>query len=90
MGALNIFNRKLAAGEEELLPAAMVKRFLASENRLRVWRDHRGLPAVALAQRAGIALLFVTQIETGKREGTVETMRKLASALSITIDDLVG
>jgi DNA-binding XRE family transcriptional regulator len=84
------FKERLATGEEELLPAAMVDAILEGESRVRVWREHRGLTAAALAKQAGIASAYLSQIETGKREGTVDTYRKLASALGITLDDLIG
>ncbi len=90
IAAVEIFRRKLAAGEEELVPAEIVDRILNGENRIRVWREHRGLTSDALAGKAGIAQGFLSQIETGRREGTVETLRKIADALSLTIDDLVG
>jgi transcriptional regulator with XRE-family HTH domain len=80
----------LATGEEELLPSAIVDAILDGQNRVRVWREHRGLTAAALAKQAGIASAYLSQIETGKREGTVEADRKLASALGITLDDLIG
>ena len=89
IAAVEIFRRKLAAGEEELVPAEIVNRILNGENRIRVWREHRGLTSDALAGKAGIAQGFLSQIETGRREGTVETLRKIADALSLTIDDLV-
>ncbi len=84
------FKERLATGEEELLPSAIVDAILDGQNRVRVWREHRGLTAAALAKQAGIASAYLSQIETGKREGTVETYRKLAAALGITLDDLVG
>jgi DNA-binding XRE family transcriptional regulator len=84
------FQRRLAAGEEELVPADVVERLLSGENRIRVWREHRGMSATALAEKANIAQPFLSQLETGKREGTVETLRKSAASLSLTIDDLVG
>ncbi|ACL60536.1 helix-turn-helix domain-containing protein [Methylobacterium nodulans] len=84
------FRRKLAAGEEDLIPAEIVERLLGGENRIRVWREHRGLTAKALAEKAGIAQPFLSQIETGRREGTIDTLRKLAQALNLTLDDLVG
>lgn len=87
--AVEAFRRKLAAGEEELLPAAMVDRVLAGESLVRVWRDHRGLTSKALAEKAGIAQAYLSQIEAGKREGTTDTLRKLATALGVSIDDLV-
>lgn len=88
--ALSEFRRRLAVGEEELIPAAMVDRLLSGENPIRVWREHRGLTATALADRAGIAQGYLSQIETGKREGTIETFRKLVAVLGVSIDDLVG
>ena len=88
--AVTEFRRLFAAGEEELVPAAVVDRLLSDENRVRVWREHRGLKAGELAGKAGIAPAYLSQIETGKREGTVETYRKLAEALSISLDDLLG
>lgn len=84
------FRRTFAAGEEELIPFEIVDRLLAGENRIRVWREHRELTTAAFAARAGIAQPLLSQIETGKRDGTVDTLRKIAGALSVTIDDLAG
>ncbi|GJE18923.1 helix-turn-helix domain-containing protein [Methylobacterium marchantiae] len=88
--AFDRFEKRLASGEEELVPSEIADRILDGENRIRVWREHRGLSAKALAEKAGIAKPFLSQIETGKREGTVDTLRKIADALKLTIDDLVG
>ena len=83
------FNERLTSGEEELVPAAIVDRLVAGENAIRVWREHRGLSANSLAEKAGIAQAFLSQIETGKRDGTVTTLKKIADALSVTVDDLI-
>ena len=82
------FREKLAAGEEELVPAEIVSRLLAGENPVRVWREWRGLTARALAEAAGVTPAFLSQIEGGQRDGSFETMRKLAAALGVTLDDL--
>lgn len=87
--AIAQFERRLAAGEEEFVPSEMVDRILAGENRVRVWREHRGLSVSALAEKAGIAQPYLSQIETGKREGTLQTMKKIADALKLTVDDLI-
>ena len=76
--------QKLAAGEEELIPAEIVDRLFGGANRIRVWRG------LTMAAQAGIAQPFLSQIETGKRDGTGETVRTIADALSVTLDDLVG
>lgn len=88
--SVQAFRRRLAEAAEELIPAAMVDRLLAGENRIRVWREHRGLTVRALAEKSGVGQPFLSQIETGKREGTVDTLRKIASALSVSLDDLAG
>lgn len=87
--AVRRFRAALAAGEEELLPADLVDRLLSGENPLRVWREFRGLTVKALAEEAGVASSYLSQIETGKRAGTVETLGRLAAILRTTIDDLV-
>ncbi|WP_375460157.1 helix-turn-helix domain-containing protein [uncultured Enterovirga sp.] len=88
--AVKDVQRRLASGEEELIPAALVDRILAGESRIRVWREHRGLTLKALAEKIGVGQPFLSQIETGKREGALETLRKIAAALSLTLDDFVG
>lgn len=87
--AVRRFRAAVANGEEEMLPAEMVDRILAGASPVRVWREHRGLTAQALAEAAGLAQSYVSQIETGKRDGTVDTLVKLAGALGVLVDDLV-
>jgi len=81
--------RRLASGEDELVPAELVNRILDGENALRVWREYRGLTVKQLAEQAGVSAPFVSQIENGQREGSVETMRKIAGVLKVSLDDLV-
>ena len=90
LAAIRHFEQRLAAGDEELLPEEMVDRILDGENLIRVWREHRGLSVKTLAEKAGIAPAYLSQIETGKRRGTVSTIKKLAEALRVTVDDLVS
>ncbi len=78
----------LAAGEDELIPAALANRLLNGENPLRVYRDLRGLTQAALADLAGINRVTVAEIETGRKQGSVATLRALAGALGVTLDDL--
>jgi ribosome-binding protein aMBF1 (putative translation factor) len=80
--------RRLAAGEDELVPAEIAERLLDGENPVRVWREHRGVKAQALAKKAAISAAYLSQIEGGQRDGSFETMRKIAEALQISLDDL--
>ena len=90
IAAIGLFKARLESGEEELLPSAMVDALVDGENPVRVWREHRGHAVKELAASAGIAPAYLSQIEGGKRAGTVDTLRKIAMALNITLDDLVG
>lgn len=90
IAAIERFHDRLARGEEELVPATIVNRLFVGENPVRVWREHRGVSGRALAEAVGIAQPYLSQIENGEREGSFETMRKLADALRVSLDDLVG
>lgn len=79
----------IASGRDELIPASVVKRLVDGENPVRVWREHRGLTAKALAAASGISAAFVSEIESGKKEGSVSALKRLATALGVSIDDIV-
>ena len=83
------FRQKLAAGNEDLIPAEYADRILDGESKVRVWREYRGLTAVDLAARVGISPAYLSQIETGARESSLDVMRRIAGTLGVTIDDLV-
>ncbi|MBB98719.1 MAG: transcriptional regulator [Rhodobacteraceae bacterium] len=78
----------LAAGEDELIPAEYVNRLLNGESALRVYRDLRGLTQAALAKEAGVSRVTIAEIETGRKQGSVTTLRALAHALGVMLDDL--
>jgi mRNA-degrading endonuclease RelE of RelBE toxin-antitoxin system/DNA-binding XRE family transcriptional regulator len=80
--------RKLATGEEELIPAEVVDRIIDGENKIRVWREYRGMSGKELAEKTGLASPYISQLETGTREGTIETFKKIAAALRVDIDDI--
>jgi DNA-binding XRE family transcriptional regulator len=77
------------ARDEEALPHAVVKRLVAGEHPVKVFREHRGLTQAELAERAGSRAAYISQIETGKREGSRAMLRKLAKALDVELADLL-
>ena len=78
----------LEGGQDELIPSDYANRLLSGENPLRVYRDLRGLTQATLAARAGVNRVTVAEIETGRKQGSVATLRALAGALDVTLDDL--
>lgn len=80
----------LEKGSDEILPAAMAEKLVSAEAPLRVWRNYRGMTQTELAKIAGVGQDVISKIETGKSKGDVESLKNLADALGITIDDLVA
>ena len=85
---LAVYRAAKAMPEEELIPARVIHRILDGESAVAVWREHRGLTLTALAKAAGLSTPYVSQIETGKRVGTVTALRAITKALSIGLDEL--
>ena len=79
----------LKNGEDELIPGDITIRLVEGENPIRVWREHRGMSAKALADAASISAPYLSEIETGKKEGKVSVLKRIAAALNVDLDDLV-
>jgi DNA-binding XRE family transcriptional regulator len=78
----------LQAGEE-LIPSQVVYALLDGENPIRVWREFRALTQQQLAGKAGISKPYLSQLESGKRRGTTDVLKRLALALDVSLEDLV-
>lgn len=71
------------------MPDAIVGRLIDGENPIRVWREHRGLSLRALAARAGTSPSALSDMETGKSEGRLAMLCKIAGILGVSLDELV-
>jgi lambda repressor-like predicted transcriptional regulator len=78
------------AGRKDALPGKLVDALLAGTHPVRVWRKHRGLTLDALSVRTGIAQSYLTEIETRKKPGSLDAIRKIAAALGLSLDDLAA
>ena len=84
-----IMKRVLEDPDEELVPFTLVKRIADGEHPVRVWREYRDMRAGELATAAGIANSYLSDIENGKKPGSINAMKRIAIALDVTIDDLI-
>jgi DNA-binding XRE family transcriptional regulator len=73
----------------EMIPGEVVDRLIDGENAIQVWREHRGLTQKALADAAGISKGYLSQLESGSREGTVTVLQRIAKVLNIDLNLLV-
>ena len=74
---------------EETFPGKVAIELLAGTSPVRVYRQHRKLTQEVLAQNIGVSKTTISEIENGRKTGSLETLKALASALSVDLDDLV-
>lgn len=80
----------LERGEEELIPSQIVYAIMDGSNPIKVWREYRGISQQAMAELAGISVPYLSQLETGKRKGSLAVLTAIAKALRVSLDDVVS
>ncbi len=53
------------------------------EHPVKIIRKHRGLTQAALANASGISRPYLTEIETGKKDGSLRALKAIAEALEV-------
>ena len=71
------------------LPVELMERILAGEKPLKIYREHRKLTVAALSELSGVSGSYISEIETGRKRGSVDALKKLSRALELTVDDLL-
>lgn len=59
-------------------------------NRLIEAREHKAITQVELAVKAGLRGSAISNFETGMRKPSIEQLVKLADALGVSVDHLLG
>lgn len=83
-----LFDSVRAADDGFRIPAAVANALLDGEQPVKVWREQRGLTQEVLAEKAGISKAYLCQIETRKRTGAFKTLKAIAKALAISVNEL--
>ncbi|NKN39477.1 helix-turn-helix transcriptional regulator [Agrobacterium sp. a22-2] len=52
-------------------------------------RTYRGMTVSELAAAAGISQPYLSEIESGKKTGSVDVLKRIATVLRVDLDDLV-
>jgi ribosome-binding protein aMBF1 (putative translation factor) len=86
-----LLQRNLEVAKGDYTPALTVdelNRLMTGENRVKVWRQKTGLSQRQLAEYAEVSQSLLAEIETGVKTGGVDTLKKLARAMKISLDAL--
>ena len=79
---------RLERGEDEVIPLEIIERRLAGESAVKIWRGYRGLTQEALAKVSKVSRPMIAAIESGHKKGEIATLKKLAVALGVDLDNL--
>ena len=83
------WRREKSAGNTDDLPLDVMKKLLdPQQNRIRVWREQRGLSGARLASAAKLSAAYVSQIEKGHREPGLKALKSIAAVLDVDLDDI--
>lgn len=80
---------RIRDGKEETMPVEWVLRMVRGESSIKVWREYREWTEKALAEAAGIDEAHLAQIETGEIDPSAKTVKRIAEALKVDMDDLI-
>ena len=81
--------RKEIAAGLPVIPKEVVDRIARGENALRALRQWRGKTQLYIAHKTNIGQGYISDLETGRREGTITALKKIAYVLKLPLDLIV-
>ena len=81
--------KAIQEGKEITVPGEITFAILDGISPIRAWREHRQIKMNELSKKVGISSAYLSQIENGKRNPTIDTLKAIAKELEIDIDMLI-
>jgi hypothetical protein len=81
--------RDKVAGGAPLLPKQVVDRIAKGQNPIRVLREWRDVTQLYLSFKTGLSQGYISDVETGRRQGAASALRRIADVLKVPLDLLV-
>lgn len=81
--------RDAVAAGVPLLPKDVVDRLAKGDNPVRVLREWRDVSQMYLSFKTGLSQGYISDVETGRRNGTAAALRLIADVLKVPLDLLV-
>ncbi|NQZ14646.1 MAG: helix-turn-helix transcriptional regulator [Alphaproteobacteria bacterium] len=77
-------------GKDMALPDDVLQQLSVDPDKaIKIVRKHRGMTQEDLAQATGLSRPYLTEIETGRKDGSIKTLKSLARALNVPLELLV-
>ena len=81
--------RKEIADGGGVIPLDVVNRIADGENPIRVIREWKDVTQLYLAHKTNIGQGYISDLENGRRKGTVAALKEIARVLDVPLDLLV-
>lgn len=86
---LHDYREMTNTGPDSALPPEILDSLSAGQDHpVKIVRNFRGLTQAELAKAAGISRPYLTEIETGKKDGSIRAMKSIAKVLNVSVGDL--
>ena len=72
------------------VPHTVAVDIMRGKGAILAFRHYRGMTLRELSQRTGIAVGYLSEVERGRKPGSVSALARIAGALGTTIDALVS
>lgn len=79
---------KNGAANSTLPDDVLAKIAIGGQSPIRIIRKHRGMTQDDLANAAGLSRPYLTEIETGRKEGSIRSLKSIAKALNVPLEKL--
>ena len=81
--------KAIEENREIIIPGEVTFAIIDGTHPIRAWREYKNMRINELAKKIGISGSYLSQIENGKRNPTIETLKAIASALDIEPEILI-
>lgn len=76
-------------GAANVLPDELLQKMaIGKDSPIKLIRKHRGMTQDDLASAAGLSRPYLTEIETGRKEGSIRSLKSIAKALDVPLEKL--
>ncbi len=86
---LHDYTQMKNGGNDNALPDDVLQKVaLAQESPIKIIRKFRGMTQDDLANACGLSRPYLTEIETGRKEGSIRSLKSIAAALGVPLERL--
>lgn len=81
--------KAIKEGHEITIPGEVTFAMLDGISPIRAWRKYQKIKMNELARKVGISPAYLSQIENGKRNPTIDTLKAIAKELNLEVEVLI-